>query len=267
MAVVDLEVAISTYGERVEQAMSLAEKLSMFASVIVVHQAPEEVDVEALVSERIRYVQISSRGVTKSRNEAIRVCQAKYLWFLDDDVDVDVSKAKDFFESRFLSCMAGADVLTFGVLNEYGGLRRVFPNKPKKHNRISILAVGTIEVVVDVQKLRSAHIFFPEDMGAGSALPVADEPVFLAKCLSGGLKVVSFPVFFVSHPVISSGGDFGDKRSSLSRGVAFRRIFGGFFGGGLLFLMYTKKLVVGRISVSTWASCCRIGLMGLLGKY
>lgn len=263
----DLEVAISTYGERVEQAMLLAKKLSMFASVIVVHQAPEEMSVEVPASERIRYVQISSRGVTKSRNEAIRACRARYLWFLDDDVDVDVSKAKAFFESSFLSCMADASVLTFGVLNEYGGLRRLFPSKPQKHNRLSILAVGTIEVVVDVQKLRSANILFPEDMGAGSSLPVADEPVFLAKCLSGALEVVYFPVFFVSHPMISSGGDFGDKRSSLSRGVAFRRIFGSFFGGGLLFLMYTKKLVAGRVSISAWASCCRDGLMGLLGKY
>lgn len=264
---IDFEIAISTYGERLEQAMSLADKLSVFANVLVVHQVPGRVDVEAPGSERIRYVQMCGRGVTKSRNEAIISCRAKYLWFLDDDVDVDVPKAKAFFESKFLSCMADADVLTFGVLNEYGGQRRIFSGKPKKHNRLSVLSVGTIEVVVDVQKVRSENISFPEDMGAGSTLPVADEPVFLAKCLSSGFGVAFYPVFFVSHPTVSSGGDLGDKRSAVSRGVAFQRIFGSFLGGGLLFLMYTKKLVTGGVGVTVWASCCRDGLLGLLGKY
>ncbi len=46
---------------------------------------------------------------------------------------------------------------------------------------------------------------FPEDLGAGSALPVGDEAVFLAQFIDAGKKIQHVSAVVCSHPDESSG--------------------------------------------------------------
>lgn len=260
-AVPDLSIAISTYNDRISQAISLAVELEPIGSVFIFHQVTEEVEYPP-IPDSVRYVRLRSKGVAKSRNAALACVESRYLWFLDDDVTVDVERAKSF-ALRFLNGPPYPDILTIGILDEMGRPRKNFPTKAVEHNMLSILSVGTIEIIVNREKVKSRSCIFPEDMGAGSKLPVSDEPVFLAQCLKNGLKIEFIPEYFVSHPAESSGGQFTNSLASRSRGVAFRRIYGLMLGGILLTAMFLKNLLKGKFSLRTFLNSYYAAMCGL----
>lgn len=264
LSTVDLTIAISTHEERIHQAIKLASSLSNIAPVMVVHQTQSDFP-NLAIPDSINYVRINSVGVSKSRNIAINSATSKFLWFLDDDVSVDIKKSKGFIEDIVASEHA-IDVITIGVLDENGVPRKKFPNRKKKHSLLSIISVGTIEVIINRKRIIEHGCYFPEDMGAGSNLPVADEPVFLANCLKKNLSVHFFPAFFLSHPRESSGGNFENILASKARGVAFRRIYGISIGLILLTAMYLKKATKGTLKLTNLLKNYRLALSGLFYK-
>jgi glycosyltransferase involved in cell wall biosynthesis len=240
-----VEVAISTIGDRAIDALRLAGQLAYLFDVIVIHQIPDGNDHDAekqLVAldvelDHIRYVACRELGVAKSRNLALRITRRKYLWFLDDDVEVDLAECEKFFAGEFCP---DSDVITIAVRKKLEKPGYLFRCKARRHNRISILSVGTIEIIIKPDKAREADCWFPEDMGAGTDLPISDEPVFLSRCIRSGLIVSFQPVYLVLHPRESSGSDVLEPSHCRARGLAFARIFGPITGLILLIPFYLK---------------------------
>lgn len=262
MRIIDnFSIAISTRNERILQAIRLAESVCEIGQVVIIHQVDDDFITPSLPMN-ISYLQLRGRGVAKSRNAALAKIKSGFIWFLDDDVSVDVPLAKVSL-LRLLNDNAEVDIFTFGVLSEDGKPRKKYSAKSFKHNLISILSVGTIEIVVNRDRLIDANCSFPEDMGAGSEIPIGDEPVFLSRCLKSDLHIHFFPEYFISHPFESSGNDFTNRLASYSRGVVFRRIFGFGFGALLLSAMFIKKLILGRFISRSFIVAYFCALRGL----
>jgi hypothetical protein len=240
-----VEIAISTIGGRIHDALRLANKLTTMFDVLIVHQTPGRDDGGAaqLLSAQIndqahlRYIACDEAGVAKSRNVALRMSRKEYLWFLDDDVDVDLSECGRFFTE---SLPPASDVITIAVSKDNSTHSSKFPSSPRKHSIISILSVGTIEIILKPDRTRAHECWFPEDMGAGTSLPVGDEPVFLSRCMRKGLKVSYYPACLVSHPNESSGDRFLEPSHCRARGLAFARIYGTTLGLILIALLYAR---------------------------
>lgn len=244
------EIAIATFGHRITEALHLAERLASIADVIIVHQSPDAIDSDvarnlaALDPDKsnIRYVASKELGVAKSRNLALRMARKKYLWFLDDDVEVDLRKCEKFFLGEI---WPDSDVITIAASRSTESPACNPHLRPRKHNLISILSVGTIQIIVKPDKVRELNCWFPEDMGAGTNLPISDEPVFLSCCIRNGLRVDFQSVCLVSHHHESSGSRFLEPSHCRARGLAFSRIFGPRSGYAILALFYLKHAPTG----------------------
>lgn len=222
----------------------LREKESI--TYIVIHQILNESDrleyekhVARVIADRkdVSYHISFQVGVAKSRNLALQLCQTKYALFTDDDV-----RLKENIDEIIIPQLKTHDVVTFIAEDPETGLPlKNYPKQAMCHNRLSILKVGTIEVAIRADKVKQTGVFFPEYLGAGSKYPVCDEPVFLSHLMSQGLKVKFIPQTIVYHPLLSSGKSFDSRAKIISRGIAFREIFG-WAAWPIICLFYCKNI-------------------------
>lgn len=242
----DITVAISTHGDRVLKAIELAKSFDKLAmKVVVIHQAHNCIS-NSEIDSNIAYVHLNSVGVTKSRNKAIELCKTRYLWFMDDDVELDSQGI-----SRLITTDCDGFVgITFRIKDEYGALRKNYPEQGKIMNRRDALSIGTIELLVDVEFIRQQQIFFPVDMGAGSKLPIGDEAVFVAKIIrnKGLLKHISATPLV--HPAESSGTQ-ESKINVVSKGFMLRKVFGWQGVAPLIYLVFRLR-GGSRLDIATW---------------
>ena len=223
---------VAAYGDRLLNVPDIFLKQREEVSYIVVSQCTSKSTQDEFlkkISQRSDVFSVFSdeTGVTKSRNLAIKHIpnDASYVFFLDDDVELE-----EFAYERVVQAFAKNDyeVLTFSVSDLTGNrLIKNYADKEFKHNNISILKVGTIEIAVKASVLLDKpHITFPENLGAGAKYPLCDEPVFLNRLSKSGCKLGYVPEVITRHPLESSGKEIKSSNEMIARGIAFREIFG-----------------------------------------
>lgn len=241
-----VEVLIATYEERISCVKSVVAQQHANLRYRVVHQTPsgnqyaEEVSQLITGRDDINYHRLQSRGVTKSRNWALKHAEGDIIVFMDDDVLLE----KNFYEVivKAFQAMPQADLLTFSI-KETGtdALLKPYPASSIRHHKGSILKVGTIEVAGRLSRLREAAQAFPEYLGAGTSLSACDEPVYLSRLMKAGLRLFSYPQVIACHPRLSSGKVFENESQFVCRGVAFREIFGMWLAPFAIVYFYLKN--------------------------
>jgi len=203
--------------------------------VLIVHQVPDGTNLSddtITIQKRLRadpnldYLETKTRGLTRSRNIALRNCNSKYMIITDDDVwFVD-----DAFQnlSRFLAAYPDAVCHTFESLKQQGNRRAVYPKNGASLSDRQILRVASFEMVVDCEHLQKLGVMMREDMGVGSKSPISmgEETVFLADIRRVDGKLVHHKKVLVVHPDISTG-EIVNFRNIFSKGVILRRSFRG----------------------------------------
>ena len=189
------------------------------AAVTVADQA-----VGALEERGARVVVLDSRGVAKSRNEALRQAQRKYLLFCDDDVTVDiggVAAAVAHLEAT------GAALALGRAVDETGAFRKNYPEETVPLTVLNSAKAATYEMIVDVEQARAADVWFDERFGAGvDRLYLGDEYIFIADLLRAGLKADAVPFTVGVHPTESSGSRWGTDADVDARSAALTRALG-----------------------------------------
>ena len=93
-----LTVACSTYGDRISNILKVYESIDAVKKInfLVIHQVPEgtclsdesnSVILRLESHPSIDYIKNSSKGLTLSRNIAIRKTKTQYMWVMDDDLE------------------------------------------------------------------------------------------------------------------------------------------------------------------------------------
>jgi glycosyltransferase involved in cell wall biosynthesis len=255
----EITIAISTFGERIVNAMRVGEVFTKSGfEVLVIHQSAsdsfDKLKSRVFDTGNVKYIHLNNIGVTNSRNCAIENCKSKYIWFMDDDIDIDNSQINELLNVELSQCAA----YTLRVRDENGKYRKVYPSNHKKLSKRDFLAVGTIEIIAEIDFLIKNKIYFPFDMGAGTSLPVGDEAVFLTQILNkkgGVIHIDSAPII---HPEFSSGQLLTDE-TIVSKGVMLSRVFG-FIGVFPLFYLTF------RLNVHSKVNCFRLLLKGFFTK-
>ena len=213
---IKLNILISTLNERIFQVKNVILDYRKDVSYIVSHQYTDEkfkqIPIE-LIREDIIVSQISGIGVTKSRNNALRLADGDIGLFSDDDV----TYVNDYFDTviRHFSANEMLDIALFKIKTPEGFPEyKTYPTQPLKLSKLPF-SVGTIEIAFNIDKLKKSKIFFDERFGAGQPLLIgSDESIFVLDGIKKGLNTWFYPEYIVIHPFESTVNQFEsyDKR-------------------------------------------------------
>lgn len=171
-----------------------------------------------------RVVVLDSRGVAKSRNEALRQAKRQYLLFCDDDVTVDldgVAAAVAHLEQT------GAALAMGRAVDETGTFRKNYPADVVPLTVLNSAKAATYEMIVDVTQAKAANVWFDERFGAGvDQFYLGDEYIFIADLLRAGLTADAVPITVAVHPADSSGARWGTDADVDARSAALTRALG-----------------------------------------
>lgn len=164
-------------------------------------------------------------GVTKLRNQVIQNAKGKYLIFSDDDIE--------FSESGIVEAIAyletsGAGLLLGQAVDESGKLRKAYPSQVQRLTKFNSAKAATYEMIIDLEQVRAAGVFFDENFGAGAEISyLGDEYIFICDLLSAGIRCDFVPIVLATHPTESSGSGWGTARDRIARAHIFDRAFRG----------------------------------------
>jgi glycosyltransferase involved in cell wall biosynthesis len=193
--------------------------------LITVQSGTNEPPILTNAPSGVEVLGFSGRGVTKIRNKVIENSKTKYLVFADDDIAFNLenlAKAVTHLEK------SGAALLLGEAVDESGALRKNYPNKIQRLNKINSAKAATYEMVIDVEKVKSAGVRFDEEFGAGAeATYLGDEYIFICDLIDAGLKCEFVPLVLATHPKDSSGSGWGTEKDRIARAKIFDRAFKG----------------------------------------
>lgn len=200
-----ITILISTYNERIDNVCNVVLSPREDVTYIVSHQYSEDqynYTPSELVRKDITVSHIKGTGVSKSRNNALKLANGDIGLFSDDDVsyqhsDIDTIK-KTFYQN------SEVDVAIFKIRTPAGQPEyKTFADKIFQYKNAP--CVGTIQIAFKINKVKEKGIYFDERFGAGQPLLIGnDEKLFLHDCISSELKVFFFPEYIVEHPYEST---------------------------------------------------------------
>ncbi|MGN5288660.1 hypothetical protein [Aeromonas sp. 11P] len=200
---------------------------------------PKVIINQGIESQDAIMINSTSMGLSKSRNLAIDLLPLKSIGIISDndvilvdDVYKNIIKAYEFFPD--------ADAITFKVFNFDGSdFKKCYPDKPRRHNLVSILRVSSIEITIRKSEINS-NVKFDDGFGLGSDIDIGEENIFLSDLIKKGGKVYYYPLYIGMHCDSKHSGDNFDLVMTKKRMKVFSRIYG-VLGGRLLLMVFLIK--------------------------
>lgn len=172
--------------------------------------------------------QISGKGLSRNRNNSLKMANGDIAVIADDDVKYYPESFKNI--TKVFENDPELDVACFKIKTHAGEPEfKDYPNyecvlKKHRHHYIS-----SIEIAFRVESIKAKQIRFDERFGLGSEkYNAGEEEIFICDCINAGLKVMYFPSYIVEHPFYSSAKDtpLFEKRRNMLRGALNARIHG-----------------------------------------
>ena len=166
-----------------------------------------------------QWINTFDRGLSKSRNLAIRNSDADICMISDDDL-VYVDDYEEIVKTQF-ELYPDADIITFQV----EGIEEKFKdyhNKMRKLNYLTSMKVSSVEIAFKRSSIVKNNIYFDENFGAGAKYQMGEENIFLTQCIRMGLKVIYIPIKIADlHMGESSWFKGCNKDYFISKGAQF----------------------------------------------
>lgn len=201
-----INVLISTIDEGIFKVKNVLLPVRNDVKYIISHQFTSNKKIkipQELLRDDVVISQISGRGVTKSRNNAISLADGDIGLFSDDDVTYKKSyfdELKNIFLLNPHLDVALLKIKTKDNEPEYkkypGEIENLLDTK---------YSVSTIEIAVRLNTVKKRRLKFDERFGAGQKNIIgSDETIFVDDAIKLGLNVTFFPVYVVEHPYQST---------------------------------------------------------------
>ena len=177
----------------------------------------------APLSSHVRCISINERGISKSRNMAIKNAIGDICVISDDDV-VFENDVIQKLEHAYLNHTN--DVNIFKIITPEGKPYKNYLSADKiLINNLDIMQVSSIEITFRRESIKKENILFNEKLGLGAELNGGEEICFLKDCLSHNLKIKYNTKFIVEHPKESSGKNYSDRRNALWNGAMLKKLY------------------------------------------
>lgn len=203
----------------------------------------------------IKVLNSDEKGISNSRNLALKNAETQYVHFCDDDVEFLPNYAQTIFST--LEEFKKVDIFQFQILKSkeetfkpYSALFYEFSGNSLQ-NRRKILNISSIEIVAKLASIKENHLEFNTNFGVGSGkFPMGEEGLFLLDALEKGLSFRYIPKAIVVHEEESSGSKLGEAQLQ-SLGVLFGRVFGNFKNPFYFYYALKKRKILHKQGIST----------------
>ncbi len=146
----------------------------------------------------IRVINTTEKGLSRSRNLALKNSSKKLCVLTDDDIVF-----LENFEEKIIQAFTyfkDAAVIRFRAEKSEGVLLKKYPSSPIKNiSWLDILNTASIEIVVKPQEISKEKVFFDEEFGLGSVFTMGEEQVFLGALKKSGLQLSYYPETLNRH--------------------------------------------------------------------
>ena len=189
-----IEVLISTMN--LVSKDKLLKEMKINKNAIIINQITKDILKDNLINynddkKNIKILSFCEKGLSKSRNKALKNSKADICVIADDDMyyenDFDETIINEFEKKP------EADLIAFVVDRED-------QKKSKKRFRegrvgfLKSLKLSSVQISFRRKSIIDNNILFDESFGAGSVYPWGEENIFLFDCLKRGLKIYYVPV-------------------------------------------------------------------------
>lgn len=170
---------------------SLLERMKIDSDAIVVNQTDcEGMEEFAYHGFRIIWVDTTDRGLSRSRNEALRRANADICLLADDDEVLRKGYSKIVIGA--FSTVPKADLMTFNI-ESIGNTRKRYRNtKIKRLRFFNIMRYGSARIAFKLDEIKRHNIKMNVLFGAGESISNGEDSIFLHDCLRHKLKAYSF---------------------------------------------------------------------------
>lgn len=215
-----IEVLLATMNKRGLSDIDFKKMNIDKAKITIINQG---VEMESEESEGfISIFNTSEKGISKSRNMALRKAREEICLIADDDI-IYKSNALELIQKAF-DDNPNADIITFQIETPDGGMFKNYSKDEFWHNERSLLKVSSVDIALRRESIVNKKIEFDELFGLGSKYNTGEQNIFLIDCIRNGLKIKYMPIPIVIHPYENSGRVL-DEKHLISKGAVFYRIF------------------------------------------
>lgn len=257
----DIEILVSTMDR---ENLDFLEPMFPFThfsnlNVLIVNQTTEGKELLSSYNN-IRVVNSFEKGLSKSRNLAVVNAKHKIGIVADDDLvflegfDEKVTKGFNHFPD--------ATAIKFITVSFEGRPFRKYPEMPLSElSDLQLLNSSSVEMVFNVEKLRSSGKRFNENFGLGAFFPLGEEPILLNELHHSGWQVSHFPETIVSHSEDNNSGNISLMENYRIRGAYLAQIFGNKFPMWL-FIQLAYNLKSGKVKPWQVLACIKSAVKG-----
>ncbi len=249
----DLEILVSTMNRN-----SLDFLIPMFPfchfsefSILIINQTQEN---NLLVSQfpTVRVINSFEKGLSRSRNLALKNAMGKIVLIADDDVvyendfDTVIIQAHNQYDKA---------VISFCIEKPNGLLFKKYLQKAKMNlSLIELFNVLSIEISLNKAILDKSGVTFDENFGLGSTFEMGEEAVFLSDIKNQNQQIAFVPSVIATHPEMSSNEKIDFSSRYYIQGAFLSRVLKADYFAGLaakiFFDLKQKSLKLSQIPVA-----------------
>ncbi|WP_407731291.1 glycosyltransferase family 2 protein [Pseudocitrobacter faecalis] len=188
----NIEIALSVLNKGIDKI-----KFRNDYQYLVIHQISDGGDYSDSIRklpENVRYIFSSEIGLSKSRNLAIKHARAKYIWIMDDDVEIR-DDAKEYIKEL---ADKNSDAPLLVVSHTLNNMQKDKVEKIRKLNIVTASCICSIDMIINVTKIE--NIRFDTDFGLGARYPSGEEYIFACNLIHSGHKVIKSNKICSYHP-------------------------------------------------------------------
>lgn len=225
-----IEILISTIDAGINKIFEILLPFRTDVKYLVSHQYTDEKYLPIpnhLIRKDVLVSQIPGKGLTKSRNNAIRLATGDVCVIADDDVRY----TNEYFNTVIDTYNNHTyEVVCFKIsksveVNELNEDYKFYPNTALKINQLSDHSPSSIEITFRLDSVRKSKVFFDERFGLGSWLIGGEENLFIYDSINEGLNVWFVPKYIVKHPhecTITSFSKYHERRVRVTGAMDMR---------------------------------------------
>lgn len=221
-------IAISTVGElskHLQRKLELyTETLNKNICFLVIAQKLRQ-DRTWYVKSRIKVVESKQVGLSKSRNQAIDETDSEWVWFQDDDIDINLENVNLLYE-RLIEQNPDYGLLRIGSLESR--------SKPFKNysfltwsTPLKAVKASSIELLFKVEIIKGYKLSFHPRLGLGTSLPSCEENLFLYQFLiktRGRVRELLYYGFTAYHTNLPENRLVDFNKRALARGFFLSKL-------------------------------------------
>lgn len=215
---------------------------------LVINQCDIKQETWRTQTDKLRWLDTPTRGLSVSRNLAIQNAKADVCVIADDD-EIFEDNVEEIIQKAYAQCPQ-ADVVIFTI----GNRPIKFGNKPRKLKKWELLQVNSVRISFKRASICQQNIQFDTQLGSGTENGGGEENNFLFDCYNNGLQIYFVPLQIATVlPNQGSQWFHGfNAKFFYNRGKSTRYMYGFWFACayGAYFVLFKRALY--NTNISTW---------------